>query len=96
MQVSGYIAAVSDCKELKTLQEAKDSPDWLEWLEAMHAELSSLVKNKTWRAILVSKGHLRAQGKKALGAKWVFKIKCSADNQIIQYKAYWVVKGYEQ
>jgi hypothetical protein len=95
-QVSGYIAAVSDREEPKTLQEAKDSPDWPEWLEAMHAELSSLVKNKTWRAISVSKGHLRAQGKKALGAKWVFKIKCGADNQIIQYKARWVVKGYEQ
>ena len=78
------------------MQEAKESPDWLEWLEAMRAELRSLVKNKTWRAISVSKGHLKAQGKKALGARWVFKIKRGADGQIIQYKARWVVKGYEQ
>ena len=95
-QVSGYLAAVTDHEEPKSVQEAKDSPDWLEWLEAMRAELRSLVKNKTWRAISVSKGHLKAQGKKALGARWVFKIKRGADGQIIQYKARWVVKGYEQ
>ena len=35
----------------------------------MYAELRSLIKNKTWRAISVSKGRLKAQGKKALGAK---------------------------
>ena len=69
MQVSGYIAAVTDQEEPKTVQEAKDSPDWLEWLEAIYAELRSLIKNKTWRAISVSKGCLKAQGKKALGAK---------------------------
>ena len=96
MQVSGYIAAVTDREEPKTVQEAKDLPDWPEWLEAMYAELISLIKNKTWRAISVSKGRLKAQGKKALGAKWVFKIKRGANNQIIQYKARWVVKGYEQ
>jgi len=45
--------------------------------------LSSLVKNKTWKSIPASKGHLKAQGKKALGAKWVFKIKRGADGQII-------------
>ncbi|KIM98203.1 hypothetical protein OIDMADRAFT_181702 [Oidiodendron maius Zn] len=88
IQVSGYIAAVTDYEEPKTLQEAKDSPDWPEWLEAIYTELRSLIKNNTWRAISVSNGHLKAQGKKPLDAKWVFKIKYGADNQIIQYKAY--------
>ena len=81
-QVSGYIAAVSDHEEPRTVHEAKNSPDWTHWLDAMHAELRSLVKNKTWEAISVNKGHLKAQGKKALGAKWVFKIKRGADGQI--------------
>jgi hypothetical protein len=96
IQVSGYIAAVTDHEEPSTVLEAKNSPDWTHWLDAMHAELKSLVKNKTWETISVNKGHLKAQGKKALGAKWVFKIKRSADGQIVQYKARWVVKGYEQ
>jgi hypothetical protein len=95
-QVSGYLAAVTDREEPKSVLEAKESPDWSHWLEAMRAELKSLVKNKTWRAVSVSKGYLKAQGKKALGAKWVFKIKRGSDSQIIQYKARWVVKGYEQ
>jgi hypothetical protein len=96
MQVSGYIAAVSDHEEPRTVFEAKTSPDWTHWLDAMHTELRSLIKNKTWETISANKGHLKAQGKKALGAKWVFKIKRGVDGQIIQYKARWVVKGYEQ
>jgi hypothetical protein len=59
------------------VQNARDSPNWTKWLNAIRAELSSLVKNKTWE--LVSQNHLNAQGKRALGAKWVFKIKRGAD-----------------
>jgi hypothetical protein len=83
MQVSGYIAAVTDHEEPSTVHEAKNSPDWTHWLDAMRAELKSLVKNKTWEVISVSKSHLKTQGKKALGAKWVFKIKRGVDGQIV-------------
>jgi hypothetical protein len=93
-QASGYSTANTDRDEPKTVRDARESPEWSEWLNAMRAELSSLVKNKTWE--LVSQNHLKAQGKRALGAKWVFKIKRGADGQILQYKARWVVKGYEQ
>jgi hypothetical protein len=91
MQISGYIAAITDQEEPKSVQEAKESPDWPRWLEAMHAELRALLKNGTWLAISRNKGQF-----KALGAKWVFKIKKGADGQVLQYKARWVVKGYEQ
>lgn len=91
MQISGYIAAITDQEEPKSVQEAKESPDWPRWLEAMHAELRALLKNGTWLAISHNKGQF-----KALGAKWVFKIKKGADGQVLQYKARWVVKGYEQ
>ena len=93
-QASGYFTANTDREEPKSVQDARNSPDWPEWLNAMRAELSSLVKNKTWE--LVSQNHLNAKGKRTLGAKWVFKIKRGADGQILQYKARWVVKGYEQ
>ena len=33
---------------------------------------------------------------KALGSKWVFKIKRNANSSIAQYKAHLVMKGYEQ
>jgi hypothetical protein len=51
MQISGYIAAITDQEEPKSVQEAKESPDWPRWLEAMHAELRALLKNGTWLAI---------------------------------------------
>jgi hypothetical protein len=47
MQISGYIAAITDQEEPKSVQEAKESPDWQRWLEAMHAELRALLKNGT-------------------------------------------------
>ena len=47
MQVSGYIAAVTDHEEPSTALEAKNSPDWTHWLDTIHTELKSLVKNKT-------------------------------------------------
>ncbi len=36
------------------------------------------------------------QNQHVLQSQWVYKIKCSADDQIICYKACWVVKKYEQ
>jgi hypothetical protein len=60
----------------------------------MRTELSALIRNNTWEAEPIS-GNI-AQEKRALGTKWVFKIKRGADGQILQYKARLVVKGYEQ
>ena len=37
-----------------------------------------------------------SQNQHILQSQWVYKIKCSADSQIIHYKACWVVKKYEQ
>jgi len=37
-----------------------------------------------------------SQNQHILQSQWVYKIKCSADSQIIHYKACWLVKKYEQ
>ena len=36
------------------------------------------------------------EGKKAIGCKWVYKIKHNADGSISRYKAHLVAKGYAQ
>src|SRR5208337_744968 len=57
----------------------------------MASELASLAKNNTWEVI-----ERLPPGHKALGSKWVFKIKKNADGSIAQFKAHLVVKSYQQ
>ena len=33
---------------------------------------------------------------KALSSKWVFKKKIGIDSKVVQHKAHWVVRGFEQ
>src|SRR5271169_164688 len=78
-------------KEPSLYTEALASPDAEQWLEAMASELDSLAKNGTWETVKEI-----PPGQKALGSKWVFKIKRNPNGTIARYKARLVVKGYEQ
>ena len=60
------------------------------WKEAINAELTALKQNGTW--VLT---HLPT-GKRAIGCKWVFKVKFKADGSIERHKARLVAKGYTQ
>lgn len=60
------------------------------WRDACKDEISSIVKNDTW--ILVD---LPAKCK-AIGLKWIFKVKRNSDGSINKYKARLVAKGYIQ
>ncbi|KAH9745940.1 hypothetical protein KPL70_004260 [Citrus sinensis] len=64
-------------------------PDVALWM-TMHEEIETLHKNKTWE--LVSLLH----GRKAIGNKWVYKIKRDGNDQVERYRARLVVKGYAQ
>ena len=76
---------------------AADEPSGVEqaleekcWLEAMNSELKSIKENDTWYYADLPKGH------KAIGLKWVFKVKRDLEGNIIKYKARLVAKGYAQ
>lgn len=56
----------------------------------MTQEFDALHSNHTWD--LVSLPH----GKKAIGCKWVYKIKHKADGSVERFRARLVVKGYTQ
>lgn len=56
----------------------------------MWDEIISIKKNKTWTLVELP------MGCKAIGLKWVFKIKRNADGSISKYKARLVAKGYVQ
>ncbi|KAL9419194.1 hypothetical protein AB3S75_037033 [Citrus x aurantiifolia] len=56
----------------------------------MEDEITALEKNNTWTLT-----HL-PDGKKAIGSKWVYKIKYQSDGTIECYKARLIAKGYTQ
>ncbi|KAA0026164.1 polyprotein [Cucumis melo var. makuwa] len=56
--------------------------------EAMQEEIEVLHNNKTWELVTLP------QGRKPIGNKWVYKIKRNNDDQVEQYHARLVVKGY--
>jgi hypothetical protein len=60
------------------------------WREAMMTEMNSIQSNKTWVLSELPAGH------KAIGLKWVFKVKKDPDGNIIKHKARLVAKGYAQ
>nr|XP_016482304.1 PREDICTED: uncharacterized protein LOC107803184 [Nicotiana tabacum] len=60
------------------------------WIEEIQAEIKALEDNKTWE--LVSLPQLQ----KAIGCKWVYKIKYKALGEVERFKALLVAKGYIQ
>ena len=74
-------------EELVSFEEAQSSK---KWMDAMQIEYDAIVKNDTWYLtnFLV--------GKKFIGTKWVYKLKCKHDGSIDCYKARPVAKGYAQ
>jgi hypothetical protein len=60
------------------------------WRDAMVAEMNSIQSNKTWELSALPAGD------KAIGLKWVFKVKKDPQGRIIKHKARLVAEGYAQ
>nr|GEU62915.1 ribonuclease H-like domain-containing protein [Tanacetum cinerariifolium] len=73
--------------ETKNFHEATKDPHWI---EAMNNKMNALYKNDTWEItdLLI--------GRKAIGGKWVYKIKYKSNGDIDRYKARYVAKGFNQ
>ena len=64
-----------------TFDEATACPEKAKWKEAMGKEMKSLEENKVWELIPLP------PGKKAIGSKWVYKVKTNSDGSFERYKA---------
>ncbi|CAL9000175.1 unnamed protein product [Prunus brigantina] len=60
------------------------------WQQAMYDEFNALLKQGTWSLVPLP------PSVRAVGCKWVFKIKRNSDGSIERYKARLVAKGYHQ
>ncbi|MCH86991.1 hypothetical protein A2U01_0007855 [Trifolium medium] len=82
-----FLAAIEQEKEPISYSEAvKDH----RWREAMQSEIRALENNETWRIVPLP------PNKKALGSKWVYKIKRKSDGTIERFKARLVILGNHQ
>ncbi|KAG2878814.1 hypothetical protein PC115_g22966 [Phytophthora cactorum] len=84
------VEAAVDLSEPSTFQEAVNGTDQVHWRRAIRAELKSMRLRGVFRAAKLP------NGQRAIGTKWVFKIKRKADGSIEKYKARLVAKGFKQ
>lgn len=72
----------------KTYAQAMLRPDAAKYHEAAVKEIESLIENGTWELCKLPPGH------KAIGSRWVFRIKHNSDGSIERYKARLVAQGF--
>lgn len=77
-------------REPSSLKEALELPDSEEWIESIIKGIQSLLENGTWEVVPLPRG------KKAIGCRWVFKIKRDSNGSIKRYKGRLVAKGFLQ
>ncbi|KAF1322206.1 Integrase catalytic core protein, partial [Globisporangium splendens] len=89
-RASANMVEAMDLSEPTTFQEAVSGPEQVHWRNAIRAELKSMRLRGVFRATKLP------TGQRAIGTKWVFKIKRNADGSIDKYKARLVAKGFKQ
>jgi hypothetical protein len=73
-----------------TYKEAMSGPDRDLWTKACEIEMENIRRNKTYEL------RQTKNGEKAIGCRWVLKIKLKPNGEVDKYKARLVAKGYAQ
>uniref|UniRef100_A0A803Q7S7 Reverse transcriptase Ty1/copia-type domain-containing protein n=1 Tax=Cannabis sativa TaxID=3483 RepID=A0A803Q7S7_CANSA len=71
-------------------QNYAEASQFKHWLLAMDNETKALEQNNTWVITKLPPGH------KAIGYKWVYKVKYNEKREVVHFKARLVAKGYNQ
>lgn len=86
-QHQAYLAAINSGVEPKSFREAMEDD---KWKEAMSGEIDAQERNHSWTVEDLPKG------KKAIGCKWVYKLKYKSDGSLERHKARLVALGNKQ
>ena len=81
---------VSEINEPSSIKEAWHNEYGKQWMIAIDSEFESLIEANTWELVPLPKN------KNIVGCKWIFKVKCKANNSIDRFKARLVLQGYSQ
>nr|GEW16910.1 ribonuclease H-like domain-containing protein [Tanacetum cinerariifolium] len=80
------VIQLNKTREPKTYFEASK---YSHWIDAMNQEMNALLRNGTWELIDLP------EGKKAIGSKWIYKIKFTSSGEI-DIKLDWLLKAPRQ
>ena len=80
----------SEIDEPTTIEEALSGDYSKQWKTAADAEYQSLIENNTWELVKLP------EGRKAIGCKWVFRVKYDGKGQVERFKGRLVALGYSQ
>ena len=83
-------SAEDDGESASSYKQVLESKYKSEWLQAMGSEIQSLAQHGTWTLEDLP------SNKKAIGCKWVFRIKREPSGKIVKFKARLVAKGFTQ
>ena len=74
----------------RNLAEAMASDDRAAWINAMEREISNIEGKGTWKEVKLP------ADRRAVGSRWVFKVKVDSDGNIVKHKARLVAQGFSQ
>ncbi|GJY77788.1 ribonuclease H-like domain-containing protein [Tanacetum coccineum] len=80
-----FITQLNKTREPKSYFEASKYPHWT---DAMNQEMNALLRNGTWEMVELP------EGRKAIGSKWIYKIKFRSSGEMDRYKARLVAQGF--
>ncbi|GKB70996.1 putative RNA-directed DNA polymerase [Tanacetum coccineum] len=82
-----FVSNLNKSFEPSSFEEASKD---VNWINAMNDEMHALYENDTWELVELP------FGRKAIGSKWVYRIKYMSSGEIERFKARLVAKGFNQ